>query len=413
MTSAGSTTFHFKAGTPEGELFVGSLAALSEGEALGVLRKGGYQPLQIGRSPIRQPFLMREVSFGGERRLTLTDCESFCRELELLLAAGIDLLDALSLFIGSLPTKSRRRRFSIAIRHWLRMGNSLSQSIVQSNWTCPADFVPVIKAGEETGTLPAAFGTLAKTYGENLRFARLFAGALTYPAFLLITAFAVLVVIALFVAPNLATLFASMERPAPAMIAFLSAAPAQIAGNPGLAVAGAVALAAVGVLVATSKAIRNGLRQLAFATPLLGEVLVWTASRRLATTLRLYLLSNVGIATALPSALAAAAFPATKYGTAALTDAVRRGGRLFAAVEQHARLPDKVVHLLRIGETSGRLPEALAAIAEEASLRVEKSTARLSALLAPVLIVIVGTIIGSIVLSVFTALLDVNDLVAR
>jgi general secretion pathway protein F len=410
MTEAALPLFYFKASTPEGELFQGSLNARSETEAYGALRRSGYAPIRLSASPIQPSFLQREISFGSPKHLSLADCEAFCRELHILISAGIELVEALATFITSLPPRSRRRAFAVAVRHWVRMGQNLSQAIVRSGYSSPSDLVPVIQAGEETGSLASSLKTVAETYADRLRFQSLFTGALVYPVFLLLTAIVVLGVLAFFVAPNLATLFTSMERPPPAVIALLSDVAGAISGNLPLTGFALAALVGLTLLVCANDATKGLLLQLLFALPLVGEALSWSASRRFATTLRLYLLSNVAIASAVPSALAAAGLPGSDGYRTGVADALRRGNRLSDALRSHTRLPAKVIHLLRIGEDSARLPETLTAIADEANLRFGKTMALVSALLAPVLIVVVGAIIGSIILTVFTALLDINDL---
>ena len=413
MSEPTLTTFYFKAGTPAGEVFVGSLAAATESQALRVLREGGYLPVRMQCAPIRESILHREIWPGGTRRLRVADCESICRELAILLGAGIELLEALSVLVTSLPTRSRPRQFATAVRHWLRMGSGLSDAVRRSGFDCPDDFIPVIRAGEETGSLATALGTLAKTYAESLRFSRLVSGALAYPAFLAVAALAVLAIIAFVVAPSLTVLFASMDRPVPPVIGGLNSAARAIGEHPILSLVAATAMMAAAVALVSTRAGRAALRQVAFALPVLGEASAWAASRRFAAALRLYLISNVPLASALPSSLAAASLPGSARSVPAISEAIRRGHGISDALQSHTRLPAKVIHLLGIGEKAGRLPEALAAIGEEASLRFERQMALMSALLAPILIVVVGTVIGGIILTVFAALLDVNDLAFR
>jgi general secretion pathway protein F len=409
MSETALTTFHFKAGTPEGELFAGTLAAESESEALRLLRRQGFTPIRVATTPVRPSLLHREIGAGGPRQIRVAEAEWFCRELRILLVAGIELIDGLSLFTTSLPARSRVRGFALAVRHWLRMGSSFSAAIARSGYRVPDNLVPIIRAGEQTGSLAPALGMLAATYSDHGRFSRLLTGALIYPAFLLATAMAVLAIIAFFVAPNLAALFRSMDKPVPDVIAALDGVARLAAGQPLLVIAALGGLAIVAATVSASPAARRALWRAAFVAPGIGTALQWATSRRFAATLRLYLATNVALVVALPNALAAAGVSAGA-STVALADEIRSGGTLAAALEHHARLPAKVLHLVRIGESSGKLAEALDAVAEEAGLRFEKQMAVVTALLAPLLIVAVGAIVGGIILTVFTALMDINDL---
>lgn len=404
--------FHFIAGAPEGGTFDGQLVAESEADALWQLRQAGYLPLRVQVAPIRRSILDLEISLGNPKLLRVAECENFCRELAILLSSGMELNEALSILTPSLRTGSRLHRLCLSTQQWLRMGSSFSAAIDRTGFVSPPDLIPIIRAGEETGTLPVALTLLAETYRESSGFSRMFVGALIYPGLLLTTAVAAIAIIAFLVAPTLVGLFDSMDRPVPGVIATLDAAAKLVGSNLPLFGFAAIGLMLGGAALVGNRQFRRGVRNVAFQVPVLGSALAWSAGRRFALTLRLYLVSNVALATALPSAFTAAGFPHRQRRAAALADEIRRGGRLSAALEKISVMPAKLIHLVRVGEGSGRLNETLAAIADEARFRFEKQVALVSSLLAPVLIVVVGTIVGAIIFTVFTALLEVNDIAA-
>jgi general secretion pathway protein F len=68
------------------------------------------------------------------------------------------------------------------------------------------------------------------------------------------------------------------------------------------------------------------------------------------------------------------------------------------------------VHLIAVGERSGRLVEVLTAVVAEARARLEQRMGLVTALLAPILILVVGSLIGTVIYSVFSALLDINEI---
>lgn len=74
----------------------------------------------------------------------------------------------------------------------------------------------------------------------------------------------------------------------------------------------------------------------------------------------------MSISTALPNALVSAGYGRSAR-TQRLIDEVRAGARLSASLEQAGIMPLKLVHLIRVGESSGRLVEVLAAIVTEAA----------------------------------------------
>jgi general secretion pathway protein F len=410
MAESTERTFYFAAGLPEGGSLDGEIAARSEHDALRQLRSVGYIPVRLDTRPIRTSVLHREIGIGTGRRLSSGEAQAFYRELAILLASGIELTVALAVLSDSLARNSRTRRFADELRRRLRMGSSLADALRKTRFAMQADILPAIEAGERAGELATALATIADRLHESAKLSRTIAGALAYPLFLLVVSIAVIAILAFFVAPNLAGLFVAMDKPVPAVIAILTAAASGLHSSVALVTSCLVTIVLSVLLVVRRRRVRQGLQRLAFALPVLGQASSWAAAGRFAATLKLFLANNISIAGALPSAYAAAGFPLESAGRIALADQVRRGDKLSSVLERDGMLLPKVVHLIRVGEANARLPEVLGGIVEESRLHFERWLSLLSTLLAPVLIVAVGSLVGWIIFTVFSALLGINDL---
>lgn len=401
--------FHFRAGAPEGGIFTGRLNAGSADEVAALLRQKGFVPLKVGDRPIVEGWLQREITLGSGKRLSPAECESFCRELGLLLQSGVPIADALAIMAGSLRDQKRLFLFAVAVRHGLQLGRPLSQAVDGAGMILPSDLVPVLRAGEASGSPAKALALLSQSYGDSGRFARVYVSALAYPALLLCVSVLVLALIAFFVAPSLAGLFVSMEKPAPFAIAVLAAAASVINANwMYLLLAGAVAVAVLVAGISRSD-FRRAMPRLVGRLPVVGSAIQWSATGRFASTLGLGLASGVPMATALPNALMSAGYGASSQFNR-LVEQVRAGESLSRSLASAKLLPTKAVHLVAVGERSGQLAEVLSAIAVEARTRFEQRMALVTALLAPCLILIVGSLIGTVIYSVFSALLDINEI---
>jgi type II secretory pathway component PulF len=171
------------------------------------------------------------------------------------------------------------------------------------------------------------------------------------------------------------------------------------------------ALLGVAVLAGLGRVAGQAARRVAIGLPWLGEALKWAATRHFASTLHLYIASGLPIATALPNALASARFTVPRQRLESVTDAVRRGVPLAAALKDLGLFPDKFVHMVEVGESSGRIADILASAVDEAKGKVEQRLALVSSVLAPILILVVGGLIGAVIFSVFSSLLQINELV--
>lgn len=408
--SIDGTVFYFRAGTPGGDVFAGELTAGSSEDALQQLRRKGFQPLRLETRPIRENWLNREVGFGSARRLTLADCRGFCSELSLLLRAGVPMSEALAVMLAALPKRSRLHGFAATVRHAIQLGRPLSGAVDGAGYHLPPDLVPLLHAGEGASTLVAALDMVANSYAEANRFRRAYVAAAAYPILLLAVSGVVFGLLALFVAPSLVGLFTSMNRPVPMALAALSVVGSFLTANGVTIAIGVAALLLVAFTGGTAAVVRGFVMRCLAAIPVLGSALTWAATRRFVTTLRLHLLGHVPLAAALPSAFAAASFAGGETRAAEVVTRVRAGASFSAELRTAKLLPDKVVRLIEVGETSGRLAEVLEAIADEATARFEQRMSLVTSLLAPVLILVVGTMIGGVIFSVFSALLEINEI---
>lgn len=400
-------SYYFRAGATTGGAFSGRLNATSEAEVADMLRRRGFVPLRIAQTPIHDSWLHREIAFGGGKRLSLAECERVTRELAMLLRSGITIAEALNIMVATL--RGRLSGFATTVRNGLQLGRSLADAVAGAGKVLPPDFIPVLAAGEASGSPEKALSMLAQSYGDRNRFARVYASALAYPALLLCVSVLVLGLIAFFVAPTLAGLFVSMDKPAPPVIAALSGAAGYVGAN-WLSLAAAIGFGAIALLVAAS---RRDVRSVALHTlrrlPFVGVTMKWSATGRFAATLGLGLANGVPMAVALPNALVSADDHLTSRSHQ-LIERVRAGEPLSNCLASADLMPAGALHLLAIGERSGRLVEVLDSMVVEVRARFEQRMGLVTALLAPVLILVMGSLVGTVIFSVFSALLDVNEI---
>ncbi|HET6518569.1 MAG TPA: type II secretion system F family protein, partial [Geminicoccaceae bacterium] len=90
--------------------------------------------------------------------------------------------------------------------------------------------------------------------------------------------------------------------------------------------------------------------------------------------------------------------------------AAKQGQGLAGPMLQTGRFPALAVHLIRVGEETGRLDEMLARVAEIYNTEVERTVQHLLALLVPVITIGLGALIAAIIGSVVVAIFSVNQL---
>ncbi len=91
-------------------------------------------------------------------------------------------------------------------------------------------------------------------------------------------------------------------------------------------------------------------------------------------------------------------------------DSVRKGKGVSEPLRQSDIFPALAVHMVSIGEDTGRLDDMLVKIAERFDMEVKTTTKRLLTLFGPVLILVMGVIVTFILISILLAMLTINEL---
>ena len=93
-----------------------------------------------------------------------------------------------------------------------------------------------------------------------------------------------------------------------------------------------------------------------------------------------------------------------------LGDGVRRGAGLAQPIADAGVFPRLAVHMVRVGEETGRLEEMLLRIAAAYEAESRKLVKRLIALAEPSVILVMGLVVGFIVVAMLLAILSVTDI---
>jgi general secretion pathway protein F len=93
-----------------------------------------------------------------------------------------------------------------------------------------------------------------------------------------------------------------------------------------------------------------------------------------------------------------------------LGDGARRGAGLAQPMAAAKVFPPLTVHMVRVGEETGRLEEMLLQVAATFEADTRKLVKRLVALAEPCIILVMGLVVGFIVVAMLMAILSVTDI---
>jgi type II secretion system protein F len=402
-------TFTYRASDRQGQTIDGVMEAPDVRGVVERLQRDAYFPIRIAPQVERRSVLGLGFSGFGRGRVSHRDVLTFTQQLGTLVEAGLPLDRAL-VILEDLAPNPRLRAITSDLLRGVRGGSSLAEAMAKHQ---PRPFsrlaVNMVRAGEKGGVLEATLKRLAELLEETQEFKDTLVSALIYPILLTTVGAAAVVFLLTFVIPRFVDIFKDMGQSLPL--------PTQIL----LAASGFVQqywwLIAV-LVVATVLTIRTALSsaagrwrwdRLMLRLPLMGEVVLKTETARFARVLGTLLKSGVPVLTALAVVRDLAGNEVLGRAIERVTDGVRRGAGISAPLAESQAFPVMAVHIVRVGEETGRLEEMLLKLASDLELEVRRLVKRLMGMIEPSIILVMGLIVGFIVVALLMAIFSITE----
>jgi len=399
--------FVYKAITASGQTVEGSMEGKDERSIVQSLHQMGYIPLRVAVAEIKR-------SSGGlsaflPQRLGLQNLLVFTQELATLVSAGLPIDRSLKILVSM----TENRKLQDVIRDVLRKiegGTSLGDALESHPKTFPKLYVNMVKAGETGGFLDAILTRIVKYLQSSKELRDSVVSAMIYPLILTVVSGLSIAILVTYVIPRFAGMFSDMGQamPLPTQIVLTFS---QVVQDYWYIIGGAVALAYVGL----KAYIQVPARKLQWDTFKLGVVMVGDLIKkieiaRFARTMGTLLQSGVPILTALNLVKEISQNMAIGQTIAHVHDRLREGKGVAKALEEKGVFPPLAVHMIAVGEETGKLDEMLNKIAETFEGNVQTTVKRFVSLLEPLIILLMGAVIGFIVISMLLAIFGMTDI---
>jgi len=134
---------------------------------------------------------------------------------------------------------------------------------------------------------------------------------------------------------------------------------------------------------------------------------------RFARALGTLLVGGVPILTSLEIAGQAVGNRLMQQAVNDVREEVRQGTPLAMSLERSGQLLPVLTHMAAVGEETGRLGDMMSRVADALDFEVETTLRRLTTLLEPLVILVMGVIVGFIVLAILLPIFQLNAVIAR
>ncbi|MBI4101513.1 MAG: type II secretion system F family protein [Candidatus Nealsonbacteria bacterium] len=196
--------FNYQARTKKGEVRAGAIEASSREAAIELLQKYGFYVTVLEESK-EAPIYAKRVKFF--ERVSVKDVVLFSRQLSIMFNSKVSLVESLR----TLASQTRNLDFKekiFKISEEVEGGTAFSQALAKYPRIFSSFYVAMIKAGEASGKLSESLNYLAEHLEREYYLAGKIRGAMIYPALIVAVAVIVLVMMTVFVIPNLSKVLA-------------------------------------------------------------------------------------------------------------------------------------------------------------------------------------------------------------
>lgn len=391
-------TFTYNAVDPMGRSVKGTIEADSEQLVLTRLHEQHFHIVSITET---RGGIKSALGSAVRGKVKLQAQVVFCRQFSTMINAGISIIKCLDILENQTRDEVLKPIINM-IKRDVKEGMTLTEALAKHPNVFNKLFVNMIRAAEVGGILDVILERLAGFLEKELEIKQKVKSALMYP--ILVLVFAFLVVCALFVVvlPRFKEIFTAMNVEMPPTTQFLFTASDWFCAYWYIALGiGIAAFIATKQYGKTAKG-RYNLDKLKLKLPILGDLTLKMSVSRFARTFGTLLASGVPMMKSLEiigetsgNAVIAEAIENTR-------ESIREGQKISQPLAQSDLFPPMVVHMVDVGEETGRLSEMLCKVSDFYDQEVDAVVKGLTSLLEPLLICFMGFIVGFIAISVMS-----------
>jgi general secretion pathway protein F len=401
--------FKFEAFDQSGGRVTGTVEAETETAAAAELRERGLLLKQLAAVGAETDW--RTALGLGERRVGLADLEFLTAELSLLLDSGVRIDRAVDILqrAGKGGAVSRLLR---AMALDIKQGKQLSEAAASHPDVFDNLYINLVSIGEAGGKLPEVFRGLAGDLRFRRELQQKVVSAAVYPLVVAGVCVVALVFILNFVVPNLESIFADAQDLPWYTALLLSASDFMVRWQWPLLLVLVGGATAIWRMRASPGVVEFRDRML-LEIPFLREATAMVERIRYCGGLGLMLDAGIPVDKALSLATGNVRHGVLKREMQAAVEKVKRGEQLSGVLRQTRLFPSYFASLLEVGEEGGELAKVFNEIARRSRDEFSAWALRLTTILEPLLIVIMGVIVGGVVVIMMLSITSVADVELR
>ena len=394
----------------EGRLLRGEMEAADRAAVTAELRRRGIRPLASG---IREKGvgLRREIAIPGlAPRVGADDIVMLTRNFGVMIEAGVPIVECLQVLADQTGNGTVRDALR-AVRLDVSNGMTLTAAMSRHPRLFDTLFVRMVAAGEHGGVLPEILARLALFIERSARLKRKVKTAMLYPATVVAVAAVVVAVLLLHVIPVFAEVYRGMGQALPPLTELTIAVSRWTYEHFLVLLGGVLAVPTAIHLACRTEGGRRAVHRWLLRLPLAGDLLRKAAIARFSHNTGLLLQSGVVLLDTLTVTAGTTGNKVLEQSILETRAGLEKGMTLSELLAATGLFPALVCHMVAVGESIGALDTMLNRVAAFYEEEVDRAVARLTALMEPVLMVVLGVVLGGLVISMYLPIFQMGGMV--
>lgn len=390
-------TFGYEALAPNGKVKKASISADSRDEAIKKIKENGLTIISVEE----QSALQKDIELPMfKKKVSERDLSVFCRQFSSLMKAGVSIINSLEMLVE----QTENKRLKTALLNTLsnvEKGENLATAMKMSGDAFPPLLISMIAAGEASGSLEKSIDRMGEQFEKNAKLKGLVKKAMMYPIVLCVVAVAVVVVLMVMVIPNFVTMFQDLGTELPFMTKAVMALSEAIINYWYIFIAVIVAIVVAYKMFVSNDKGRHIKDDIVLKIPVIGSLVQKQACASFSRTLSTLLQAGMPVMDSIHTVAGTMSNVHFKDALLKAMDGVSLGLSLSSQLKQSGRFPAMVVHMTNIGEETGNLEEMLTNVAKYYDEEVELTTQSVTALMEPLIILVMAAIVCVIIAAVY------------
>jgi type IV pilus assembly protein PilC len=399
-------TYEYSARTSEGAVQRGEMEAKNRTQVVETLQSKGLIVVKV-EEKVALSAALSEVNIGG---VPMDDKVVFMRQFATMTSSGLPITQTLEI-LASQASNPQFKKVLKDVLSEVEGGKSLAKSFGKHPGIFSDVVLNLIKAGEDSGNLEQIFLRLAEELEKQRDFQGKIKSAMIYPAIILVTIVAVVVLVMLFMIPAVRDIYTEFGGEIPAVTKFLIALSDFTVSYWWIVLILVLSLVMGVKYYIDTPGGRRVVDNLKLTMPVFGPLFKKIELAQMTQTL--YLLVSGGIPILESLDLVAESLGNVWYQDAIDNAAreIEKGSTLSLPLSREEKIPLIVSQMIAVGEETGRLDEILKKMAEYYSAEVDLMTNNIATLIEPIMLIVMGVVVGFIAVAVYMPLFSLAQVI--